>query len=249
MTTPSSRIAALPVDQLLIGDDFRLDDDPEALAELAASVAEHGILQPLLVRQTGGGWEVVAGRRRLAAARTAGLEAVPCVVRDLTDDEALDAALAENMHRRRLSPIEQALAFARLREKGLTQVAIARRVGRSDFTVSVFLQLLDMPEDVRKKVHAGKMTYSTAYDRWKRRKDRRTGKRQGGSRPSALKGDEATIVSHWRRRHDRLIAGLHVLRRSKAESVPEFKTMVDRLLKVDLEPLDAPADAPLAQSA
>lgn len=236
---PSVELLMLPVGSLFPGDDFRIDDDVDDLAELAASIAEYGVLQPLLVRQARSGWEVVAGRRRLAASRTAGLEHVPCVVRSLTDDEAADAALTENLHRRDLSPIEVALAMARLRDKGLTQKAIAARIGRSDFYVSVLLQLLQMPKRVQNKVHAGKMSYRTAYDQWKR--DRvASGARQGTPPRTRGTADEASFaaVSHWRRRHDRLLAGIHAVLKARPREVAEMRMMLDRLLKLDLTVLE-----------
>jgi ParB family chromosome partitioning protein len=235
---PEVTVSMVPIEVLTLGDDFRLDDDPEALAELTASIAEFGLLQPLLVRPTHDGHEVVAGRRRLAACRAAGLTAVPCVIRLLTTEQALDAALVENLHRRELSPIEVALALARMRdEKGLTQAAIAERIGRSGFYVSVILRLLEMPKRIQNKVHTGKMSYSTAYDNWKR-PGKTTGQRQGStSRPHV--GDEASFraVSHWRRRHDRLVAGIHAVLKARPQEESEFRRLLDQVLKLDHQPL------------
>lgn len=162
-------IVMLAVDDLDIGLDFRLDEDPDDLADLAASIAELGVLQPLTVRQTDAGWEVVAGRRRLAAARQAGLMSVPCTLRTLTADEAADVALAENLHRRDLSAVEVALALARLRDQGLNQTQIAERVGRSQGTVSALLRLLDIPAHLRDRVHRREIGYRTALDLTRRR--------------------------------------------------------------------------------
>jgi ParB family chromosome partitioning protein len=89
----TSVLVELPVDDLTLGDDYRLDDDPDAVAELATSISEYGVLQPLLVRAAPGRMAVVAGRRRDAAVRAAGLDRVPCILRDLTDDQARAADL------------------------------------------------------------------------------------------------------------------------------------------------------------
>ncbi len=224
----------LPVLSLVIGDDFRLDDDLDDLADLTSSIKELGVLQPLIVRPKGDIWEVCAGRRRLASARTAGLETVPCLVKIIDDNRALDEALAENLHRRSLSPIEEALAYARMKsEKGLTQTEIARRVGRSQSHVSMLLRLLDLPERVRAAVHEGKLSYATAL-----RPRNRTGRRQGGADSQPLHSDEGAIVSHWRRRHDRLLTGLRVLQRANPETVDELKEMIGRVVKLDTKPLD-----------
>jgi ParB/RepB/Spo0J family partition protein len=222
----------LRVDLLTIGDDFRLDDDLDDLADLTASIKEHGVLQPLLVRQTVNGWEVAAGRRRLAAARNAGRETVPCLIKIMTDEEAADAALAENLHRRNLSPIEEALAYERFKEQGQNQAAIARRVGRSQSHVSMLLRLLKLPPKVRAAVHEGKLSYATAL-----RPRPATGKRQGGASDTPLRADEGAIVSHWRRRHDRLLSGLHVLQRARPESLADFREMVGKLIRLDAKPL------------
>lgn len=175
---PPVAIVMLPVEQLSIGLDFRLDDDPAAVAELAKSIAEIGVLQPLTVRQVSSGWEVVAGRRRLAAARLADVEHVPCQLRTLTDDEAADIALAENLHRRDLSTIEEGLAYARLRDGGLTQTQIGERVGRSQAHVSMLLRVLELPEWLRQKIHRREISYVTALDRWGRKT---RGPRGGGA--------------------------------------------------------------------
>lgn len=231
-------VLMLPVTSLVPGDDFRLDDDAEDLHELAASIAEHGVLQPLLVRQVKDGWEVVAGRRRLAAARSAGLEEVPCVVRTLTQQQATDAAIAENLHRRNLSPIEEALAYAHLRDGGLMQKDIARRVGRSEGHVSVMLKLLTLPPKWRERVHRREVSYRTALDQAWRKRNKVTGSRQGGGDAARdLKGSDAAIVSHWRRRHDRLLAGIATLLKARPTDVAEYRQMIERLLKLDRQAL------------
>jgi ParB family chromosome partitioning protein len=134
--------------------------DDEALQALADSVKERGVLQPVLVRpRPGGSYELVAGERRWRAARIAGLESVPALVRDRDDAEALEAALIENMAREDLNPIEAARAVAGLVEElGLTREAVGRRVGRSRVAVSNLLRLLDLPDEALALVEDGSLT-------------------------------------------------------------------------------------------
>lgn len=119
--------------------------DARGLEELASSVRQHGVLQPLVVRQAERGWEVVAGERRLRAAQMAGLSEVPCVVIRATDDEAALLALVENLQRRDLHYLEEASAIAAyLRRTGLTQEEAAHRLGRSPSAVANKLRLLKL---------------------------------------------------------------------------------------------------------
>jgi len=138
----------------------RRDFNPDALRELAASVRSKGILQPLLVRRApGGGFTIIAGERRWRAAREAGLERVPAIVRDTTDAEAFELALVENIQREDLNPIEEADAYHRLiSEHGLTQEELARRVGRERPTIANSLRLLRLPEPVRASVAGGALS-------------------------------------------------------------------------------------------
>jgi ParB family chromosome partitioning protein len=126
----------------------RFDDD--ALQTLAESLSERGVLQPVLVRpRERGTFELVAGERRLRAARMAGLESIPAIVRERADSEVLELALIENMARSDLSPIEEAVACAALIEElGLTREEVGRRVGRSRVAVSNLIRLLELPDDV-----------------------------------------------------------------------------------------------------
>jgi ParB family chromosome partitioning protein len=128
----------------------RRDFDDEALQALAGSLGEQGVLQPVLVRpRPGGTYELVAGERRWRAARLAGLQTVPALIREREDAAALEAALIENMARADLNPIEEARACAALVEElGLTRKEIGRRVGRSRVAVSNLVRLLDLPDEV-----------------------------------------------------------------------------------------------------
>jgi len=129
----------------------------DALEELAASIREKGILQPLVVTAGSGGYELIAGERRLRAAARAGLDTVPVIVRrDVADDELLELALIENIQREDLTPIEQARAYQRLLDDyGYTQEDVARRVGKSRAAVANSIRLLGLPSRVRDDVDSG----------------------------------------------------------------------------------------------
>jgi ParB family transcriptional regulator, chromosome partitioning protein len=134
--------------------------DEEGLAALAASLGERGMLQPVLVRpRTGGAYELVAGERRWRAARIAGLETIPALVRARADGEALEAALIENMAREDLNPIEEARAcLALVEELGLTREDVGRRLGRSRVAVSNLIRLLDLPDSALVLLQEGTLT-------------------------------------------------------------------------------------------
>lgn len=138
----------------------RLQLREENLAELAESIREQGVLQPLIVRAIGGSGpathEIVAGERRWRAAKLAGLATVPVIVRELNDQEALAVALIENLQREDLNPIDQAQSMARLVEEfGMTHDEIAKALGRSRVGVTNFLRLLDLADDVKNAVVEG----------------------------------------------------------------------------------------------
>lgn len=128
----------------------RRDFTPEALSQLADSIKEHGILQPLVVRPRPNGlYQIVAGERRWRAARAAGLSEVPVVIRELTDEETCEVALVENLVRADLNPIEEAQGYRTLIESyGMTQERVAQRVGRSRSAVANSLRLLALPQEV-----------------------------------------------------------------------------------------------------
>lgn len=134
--------------------------EPEQLRELAESIKDHGIIQPLIVtRDDEGGYRLIAGERRLQAARLAGLEAVPVVVREAADEELLELALVENIQRADLNPVEEAMAYRRLVEEyGLTQEEVARRVGKSRATVANALRLLQLEAEIRRSLVAGEIS-------------------------------------------------------------------------------------------
>src|SRR3954452_23061972 len=134
--------------------------DDEALRGLAESLSARGVLQPVLVRPVAGGtYELIAGERRWRAAKLAGLDAIPAIVRDRDDADALELALIENMAREDLNVLEQARACAALVEElGLTREDVGRRVGRSRVAVSNLLRLLDLPDEALDLLETGKLT-------------------------------------------------------------------------------------------
>src|SRR3954447_11321955 len=134
--------------------------DEAALQALAESVQERGVIQPVLVRpRPGGTYELVAGERRWRAAKLAGLERMPALVRDHDDASTLEVALVENMAREDLNPVEEARAVAGLVEElGLTREAVGRRVGRSRVAISNLLRLLDLPDEALALLESGALT-------------------------------------------------------------------------------------------
>lgn len=132
--------------------------DEAKIDELAASVRDQGIIQPLLVRRTGEGYELIAGERRLRAARKAGLREVPVIVREASNSETLQLALLENLQREDLNPIEEAAAYQRLQEEfELSQEEIAQKVGRSRPAVANCMRLLLLPREVQQEVAQNKL--------------------------------------------------------------------------------------------
>jgi ParB family chromosome partitioning protein len=132
--------------------------DPARLAELAESIRQSGVVQPILVRPRGDRFQIIAGERRWRAARQAGLATVPVVVREVADEGLLELALVENIQRQELTPLEEAQAFQRLQgEFGLTQEDVARRVGRDRSTVANTLRLLRLPQELQELVSGGRL--------------------------------------------------------------------------------------------
>ena len=138
----------------------RKNFDSDALSELADSIATHGVLQPILVRETGSGrFQIIAGERRWRAAKLAGLTEIPAVVLDRDDLAAAEIALVENVQREDLNPIEEAGAFRTLSEEfGLTQEDLSRRVGKSRSYIANATRLLELPDDVKDLVSAGRLS-------------------------------------------------------------------------------------------
>jgi ParB family chromosome partitioning protein len=130
----------------------------DRLGELAASIKESGMVQPILVRRAGGRYQIIAGERRWRAAQRLGLPSVPVTIRDVPDDRLLELALVENIQREELTPLEEAQAFQRLQDEfHLTQEDVARKVGRDRSTIANALRLLRLPREVRELLGAGRL--------------------------------------------------------------------------------------------
>jgi ParB family chromosome partitioning protein len=159
-TTPATAVVEVPLARIAPNPyqpRHRMDD--AGLEELAASIREHGILQPVLVTETLDGYQLVAGERRVRAARIAGMERIPALVRQLADRDQLEVALVENVQRADLDPIDEALAYRQLIEEfGLTQERVAERVGKARTSVTNTLRLLDLHPDVQAAIADGHLT-------------------------------------------------------------------------------------------
>jgi ParB family chromosome partitioning protein len=141
----------------------RKEFTPEALKELTESIKEHGIIQPLIVRKSIKGYELVAGERRLRAAKEAGLKTVPVVVKAYSDQQLMEIALIENLQRENLNPIEEAEAYQKLMEHcSYTQDELAQKVGKSRPHVANMLRLLNLPQAIRKLVSTSELSMGHA---------------------------------------------------------------------------------------
>lgn len=137
----------------------RRDFDKDTLEQLADSIRQAGVLSPILVVESGSRFRIVAGERRFRAARIAGLETVPCIVRSMTNAQQMEAALIENLQRQDLNPIEEASAIRSLmQECGYTQEEAAKRLGKSRPAVANLLRLLSLPQEVMDMVTAGELS-------------------------------------------------------------------------------------------
>jgi ParB family chromosome partitioning protein len=137
----------------------RKNFDPQKINELADSIREHGIIQPLVVRSKGAGYEIVAGERRYRAAREAGLSQVPCLVREFSDEENMLIAIIENMQREDLNPIEEAQGLNEMiRAYGMTQEDVSKSVSKSRPYITNALRLLKLPQEMQTMLAEGKMS-------------------------------------------------------------------------------------------
>ncbi len=131
----------------------------EAIDELAESIGKHGVLQPIIVRKTIKGYEIVVGERRMRAAKKAGLKEIPAVVREFSDNEMMELALIENLQREDLNPIEEARAYEKLIEHfSITQDELAKRIGKSRPHIANHLRLLQLPKLVQQFIADGKLS-------------------------------------------------------------------------------------------
>ena len=197
--------------------------DEAKIGKLAASIRDQGIIQPLVVRRNGDGYELIAGERRLRAAIQAGLKEVPVVVRETSDHDSLELALIENLQREDLNPLEEAQAYRRLHEEfHLNQEEIAQKISKSRPAVANSLRLLLLPDEVQREVAAGRLP-------------------AGHARALLGLGNEASIVAAARdviakglsaRVTERLVARLRLGRKGRrhaAASDPDLRALVERL--------------------
>jgi len=201
----------------------RFDDD--AIQELAASIKATGILQPVLVRRTpGGDYQLVAGERRLRAARLAGLERIPAVVREVGEREMTELALIENIQREDLNPMDEAYADQALAEKvGLTHDQISERVGKQRVSITNSLRLLALPPDVREMVSRGTLTagHARALLSLPTPVDQLAAARYVHTKGFSVRRTEAFVRRRLRRQHTRP-------RSSRPDWVVEWETKLQR---------------------
>lgn len=137
----------------------RIHFNETELRELSESIQEHGVLQPLLVRKHGNGYEIIAGERRYQASKLAGLEELPVIIKDVDDEQMLALALIENLQRSDLNPVEEAKGYRQLIDaSGMTQEALSKAVSKSRSAITNSLRLLDLPEVVQHMIFEGKLT-------------------------------------------------------------------------------------------
>jgi ParB family chromosome partitioning protein len=178
--------------------------DEDALADLAASIREHGVLQPVLVRpRADGHYQIVAGERRWRAARMAGLAEIPVIIEHIDDEAALEIAIIENLQREDISPLEEAEIFERMtREHGYSLRKLATKLGKDKGYLENRLRLVDAPEDVRELVSVRKDTLSHAYELMKvtdPRKRRRLAQQVAAGELTPLQADRR---SGWVQQRD-----------------------------------------------
>ena len=141
----------------------RKEFDEDALQELADSIKEHGVIQPIIVKKSIKGYEIVAGERRTRASKMAGKEKIPAIIKDYTDQEMMEIALAENILRQNLNPIEEAEQFKKIIDStGLTKEEVAKKFGKSRSYITNLLGLLDLPETTKKYVTERKISMGHA---------------------------------------------------------------------------------------
>ncbi len=162
--TPKDAISKVPVAELRSNPyQPRQNFDEESLQELASSIKEHGVFQPIIVKKSIKGYEIIAGERRVKASIMAGLTEIPAIIRDFTDDEMMEIALLENLQRENLTAIEEAVAYKKMLDHlQITQDALARRLGKSRSHITNMLGLLNLPSSVKKLLNEKKISMGHA---------------------------------------------------------------------------------------
>ena len=163
-TTPENEIKMIPVEEIRSNPyQPRIHFDQDALNELAESIKDHGVLEPIIVKKSIKGYELVAGERRTRASKIAGIAKIPAIIKDFDDQSMMEIALLENIQRENLTPIEEAKAYKNFMSKmGLTQEEVASKFKKSRSYVTNLLGLLKLPNDVQKDVVAGRISMSAA---------------------------------------------------------------------------------------
>ena len=163
-STPKEEIVELPLDELRPNpyQPRKLFDDG-ALNELCESIKEHGVFEPIIVKKSIKGYEIIAGERRFRASKMAGKETIPAIIRDFTDDQMMEISLLENLQRENLNPLEEALAYKNMIDRlGLTQDELSKRVGKSRSHITNIIGILRLPAEVQKMIAEEKLTMSHA---------------------------------------------------------------------------------------
>jgi ParB family chromosome partitioning protein len=163
-TTPRDEIIEINLEELRVNPyQPRKIFDEDALNELTESIKEHGVFQPIIVKKSIKGYEIIAGERRVRAAKRAGLKTIPAIIRDFTDEEMMEIALLENLQRENLTVIEEAYAYKALLENlEITQDELSKKVGKSRSHITNIVGLLRLPEDIQKLVSTGKISMGHA---------------------------------------------------------------------------------------
>ena len=156
----AASVTKLPIEDIVPNPNQpRIHFNETELRELSESIQEHGVLQPLLVRKHGNGYEIITGERRYQASKLAGLEELPVIIKDVNDEEMLALALIENLQRSDLNPVEEAKGYRQLIDaSGMTQEALSKAVSKSRSAITNSLRLLDLPEVVQQMIFEGKLT-------------------------------------------------------------------------------------------
>ncbi len=162
--TPKEHITMLNLDELRSNPyQPRKNFDEESLNELASSIKEHGVFQPIIAKKSIKGYEIVAGERRVKASKLAGLKEIPAIIKDFTDEEMMEIALLENLQRENLSALEEAEAYNSLKTKlNLTQEELAAKVGKSRSHITNMLGLLSLPNEIKDEVVKGELSMGHA---------------------------------------------------------------------------------------
>lgn len=163
-STPKEEIEELPISELRSNPyQPRKNFDEKALQELASSIKEHGVFQPIIVKRSIKGYEIIAGERRVKASELAGKDTIPAIIREFSDSEMMEIALLENLQRENLNALEEALAYQKLLEElSITQEELAQRLGKSRSHITNMIGILNLPEEVKDMIMDDKISMSHA---------------------------------------------------------------------------------------